>query len=173
MAPLPIDNTPRYKVFYTVASQQHVMDIRSSDSPASFGLNVDDLLTALGSAILALVIDEVQFSPSGMTVFNAVTSGIEGNTYGSGAGAILNKATYINFVGRSTGGRRVRLAVFGASAVGTDCRYVAGEDARIDDAIAALQVSANHFEAIDGLKPVWKSYANAGFNAYWQRAMRP
>lgn len=173
MAPLPVSNTPRYKVFYTNAGQQHVMDIRSSASPLAFGLNVDDFLTALGSLILATVIDDVQFAPSESSVFNTVAAGIVGNTYGSGAGSVTNKSTYLNFVGRSTGGRRVRLAVFGATGVGTDFRYIAGEDARVDAAIAALRVTANTFLTIDALRPVWKSYANAGFNAYWQRHIRP
>lgn len=173
MAPLSPDNTPRYKVFYTVAGAQHVMDIRSADSPSAFGLNVDDLLNAINSLLLPLVIDEVQFSASGVTVFNTVTSGIEGNTYGSGTPALLNKTTYINFIGRSTGGRRVRLAVFGVADVATDFRFQPGENASVDNAITALNVSANHFICIDGLAPVWKSYANAGFNAYWQRNIRP
>lgn len=173
MAPLPIDNTPRFKVFYTNCSVQHVMDIRSPDSPFAFGLNVDDLLNALLTVLTPTVIDEVQWAPSGSNIFNNVVTGIEGNTYGAGAISTLYPAFYTNFVGRSTGGRRVRLAVFGTTNIAQDYRFVAGENAAIDAAIAALQVAANHFTAIDGLKPVWKTYANAGLNAYWQRKLRP
>jgi hypothetical protein len=172
MAPLPADSTPRYKVFYINAGATHVMDIRSHASPATFGSQVDALLTALGSFLLATTVLEVQFAADGSNVFNAVTSGIEGNTYGTGAGATLNESTYINFIGRSSDGRRTRLAVFGVSDVGSDCRFAPTENALVDAAIAVLQDAGNSFVTIGDLKPLWKSYANAGFNAHWQKAMR-
>lgn len=173
MAPLPPNSTARFKVFYTNIAQQHVMDIRSADSPVAFGLNVDDLLNALSGMLLATVIDEVQFAASGSNVFNAVTTGIEGLTYGTGAGTPNLRAAYVNFVGRSSGGRRVRLAVFGVNNVTDDYRFISGESAFIDNALLALNATANHFICIDGLAPIWKNYANSGFNAYWQRAVRP
>lgn len=173
MAPLPPNNTARYKVFYTVSGHQHVMDIRSLASPASFGADVGGLLGTLSPMTYAITIDQVQFAASGSNVFNPVTSGIEGNVYGSGSGTVGETPYYINFVGRSTGGRRVRLAVFGQKALGGDYRYIAGENANIDAAVAVLQDPANSFKAIDGLKPIWKNYANAGVNAHWQKAVRP
>jgi hypothetical protein len=173
MAPLPPNSTARFKVFYTSVGEQHTLQVRSADSPAAVGLNVDDLFTALSPKLFATVIDEVQFAASGSNVFNSVTTGIEGNTYGTGAGSITNVPLYIDFVGRSADGRRVRASVFGANDTGTDFRYVAGESAAIDAAVAALQAPANHWLTIGGLEPVWKNYANGGFNAYWQRAVRP
>jgi hypothetical protein len=173
MAPLPPDSTPRFKVFYTNSGQQHTMNIRSHDSPSAFGLNVDDFLNALSGLLTATTIDEVQFAATGSNVFNPVTSGIEGNTYGSGAGSTLVRASYVDFIGRSTDGKRVRLAVFGTKDLGTDFRFVAGENADVDAAIVALSAGANHFVTISDANPIWKSYANAGFNAYWQRAERP
>jgi len=173
MAPLPPSNTARFKVFYTNCGKQHTLQVRSADSPLAVGLNIDDFFQALSIVLFSTVIDEVQFAASGSDIFNAITTGIEGNTYGSGAGSITSVPVYLDFVGRSSGGRRVRATVLGVTTIGTDYRFVAGESTVIDAAVAALQAPANHWLAIDGIEPVWKTYANAGYNAHWQRAVRP
>jgi len=173
MAPLPPNSTPRFKCFYTNVSTQHTIQVRSHDSPLAVGLNIDDLFNALSPLLFSTVIDEVQFAAAGSNVFNAVTTGIEGTTYGSGGGIITNVPVYIDFVGRSTDGRRVREAVFGIKDIGVDYRYVAGENSAVDAAIAALNAPANHWVSIGDLPVIWKSYANAGYNAYWQRNSRP
>jgi hypothetical protein len=173
MAPLPPDNTARYRVKYTNIGIQHVMDIRSTQSPSAFGTEVDAFLTALSPVMKATVIDSVEFAAHLSNIFNVVVSGIEGNTYGSGAGVLANASQYADFVGRSTGGRRVRLAVFGIPDTSNDFRYLSSENADIDATIAVLNGAGNTFLCIDGLAPIWKNYANAGQNAHWQRALRP
>jgi len=173
MAPLPINNTARYKVYYTNSGRQHVSDVRSADSPGVFAAKWLAVGAALGTLMTATVIDEVQFCASGQTVFNTVVTGEEGNGFGTGAGTTLVRASYVNFIGRSSGGRRVRLAFFGTTDLGTDFRFVAGENAGVDAAIASLQGASNNFICIDGLAPIWKSYANSGFNAFLQRDLRP
>jgi hypothetical protein len=174
MAPLPYNNTPIYEVFYTVNGHQHSYQVRTGViSPAAFGTVVDAFHIALGTLMYPTVIDYVTFQPSGSNVSNIVTTGIEGNTYGAGTPTITNVPQYINFVGRSTGGRRVRLAVFGTTSTGTDYRFLAGEQAQVDNAIAVLNGATQAYFAIDNIKAVWKSYANAGLNAYWQREVRP
>lgn len=175
MAPLNPNNTDRYKVFYTVGGRQHVQQIRTDGvSPFAFGLFVDTYYQAVDPAIYTTVIDQVQFATSGTDVFNPVTSGIEGNSYGSGAASVEGEdAYYYDFVGRSTGGRRVRFAQFGAKALGSDYRYAAGESADLDAALAVIDATANAWLAVDGIPAIWKSYVNAGANAYWQRKIRP
>jgi len=173
MAPLPVDSTPRYKVFYTNCGQQHVMDIRSHASPSAIGAELDALFTAISSLIFATQIDDLQFAASGSNIFNSVTSTFVGNNYGTGGGTDLTVASYINFVGRSSDGRRVRMAIFGTKDLASDFRFVAGENADVDNFISLLQDPASTLVTIGDLKPTWKSYANAGFNAYWQRAQRP
>jgi len=173
MAPLPANSTPRYKVFYTNSGQQHVMDIRSHASPSALGTELDAFFTALSSLLTSTVIDDLQFAPDGSNVFNSVSSTFVGNTYGSGAGSDLVVASYINFIGRSSDGRRIRMAVFGTNSLAADFRFVTGENTDVDAAIALLQDPASTLVTIGDLKPVWKNYANAGFNAYWQRAQRP
>jgi hypothetical protein len=175
MAPLPANNTERFKVFYTAGGHQHTQEIRTDGiSPAALGTSLDAYYTALGTIIYTTTIDQVQYASSGSNIFNAVTTGIEGNTYGSGTPAVAGEnAYYYDFVGRSSGGRRVRFGQFGAKGLGGDYRFVAGESAELDAALVYLDATPNTWLAIDGIPPVWKTYVNAGANAYWQRALRP
>jgi len=147
--------------------------MRSHASPATIGIIVDQLFTALGTQVLATVIDQVTFAADGSNVFNLVTTGVEGNTYGSGTTDVSESGRFVSFIGRSSGGRRVRLYVFGFITVSHDFRFVAGEVTQVDDAIDVLQAAGSTLVAIDDIQPIWKNYANAGYNAHWQKAVRP
>jgi len=173
VAPLPANNTARFRIFYTLGGEQHSLQIRSAQSPAVVGADVDNLLTSLGTAIYNLVIDFVEFSAVGSTVFNPVTTGIEGNTYGGGSPTAESRAYALNFIGRTPGGRRVRIMVFGPTTLGGDYRFIAGEGASIDAGVAALVAAGSHILGIDGQTPVWKTYVNSLVNAHWQKALRP
>lgn len=173
MAPLPPESTARFKVFYTVGTHQHTMEFRSGASPSAVGTIIDDFLTALNDEIYILTIDEVQFAANGSVIFNAITTGVEGSSYGTGAEP--NEATpfYLSFIGRSPGGRRVRIYVFGSKSLYTDYRVTALENVDVDAAIAVLVAAGGSLLAIDGGTPIWKTYANMGVNAHWQKAIRP
>lgn len=173
MAPLSPDNTPRFRVHYTTVGRQHTMEVRSSSSPAAVGTFLQNFFTTQGAVSFASVIDSVDFAVSGSNVFNPVTTGAEGHTWGSGAGNTTSIPYFINYIGRSTGGRRLRMAVFGHAGAPIDYRYVAGENATVDNTIAVLVAAGGLLTCIDGITPVWKTYANVGFNAYWQRNVRP
>lgn len=174
MAPLPVNNTPCFEVFYTVVGHQHSALIRTGViSPATLGTLIDALWTSLSPILKATTIDVVTYRPAGSTVSNPVTTGVEGNTYGSGAGTPIYVPAYYDFVGRSSGGRRCRFTVFGASIDGADFRFQAGENVNIDVAQTVIAGAAQAWYAIDGIKPTWYSYVNAGVNAYWQRKVRP
>lgn len=173
LPPLSPDNTARFKIFYTTVGHQHVATIRNGTaSPSSLGAQWDVLMTALSPDLYATVIDKVEYAPSGSNVFNPVVTGIEGNTYGSGAGSVSVVPFFVGFVGRSTGGRKVRFEVYGMNNLGVNFRFSPGEDAAVDGAILVPQASSNTFYAIDGIKPTWYSYANAKSSAYWQRKVR-
>lgn len=173
LGPLPPESTPRYRVHYTVIGKQHTFEIRSHDSPSFIGTFVQDFLTMLDALCFASVIDSVDFAADGSNVFNAVTTGAEAFTWGSGAGTIQEIPQYINFIGRTSGGRRVRLAVFGLGVSAVDYRFVATENADVDNARGVLVAAGGLLRGIDDLTPIWKTYANTGFNAYWQKAVRP
>jgi len=173
MAPLPPNSTPRYKIFYTGNGVQHSQEWRSHLSPLAFTSMVEAFWDAMDPLLFATTIDDVQFAADGSNIFNSVTSGIVGNTYGSGSTTITNLPNFISFIGRSSDGRRLRVYWYNTNAIGVDFRFVAGENADIDATIAALVSAAGGIVTIGDLAPVWKSYANAGLNAYWQRNARP
>lgn len=173
MAPLPASNTPRFRVFYTNAGKQHTLNIRSHDSPAALGVNVSDLFNVLSPLLNPTTVNTVEFAASGSNIFNLVTTGIEGMAVGGGSPPPVAPSIYTNFIGRSSDGRRVRLAFFGLVSVAVDFRWLPTENAQIDAAIALLNLASNHFVSIGDIKPVWKAYANAGYNAYWQKEIRP
>lgn len=173
MAPLPPNNTAVYEVFYTTSSEQHSTQVRTDAvSPAAFGTFFDSIMDALSPNLFSLVIDEVTFRPALSTISNPVTTGIEGNTYGSLVASTLEKPQYLSFVGRSSGGRRNRMTFFGLTDLGTNFRVSAGEFASVDAVTAILNGATGIGIAIDGLETIWKSYANAGVNSYWQRKLR-
>lgn len=149
------------------------MELRSHDSPSFIGSFVQAFLTAGDALFFASVIDSVDFAADGSNVFNAVTTGAEAFTWGSGAGTVEQIPLYINFIGRTSGGRRVRLAVFGLGVSAVDYRFLATENADVDAMRAELVTAGGLLRGIDDLTPVWKTYANTGFNAYWQKAVRP
>lgn len=175
MAPLAPNNTERFKIFYTVGGFQHTQEVRTDGvSPSALGAKVDEYYTELGNAIYETVIDDVQFAAQGSNIFNSVAAGIAANSYGDGDPAGVGETPYFyDFVGRSTGGRRVRFAQFGAKGLGGDYRFIAGESALLDAARLVIDGATNIWIAIDGIPAVWKTYINAGANSYWQRNVRP
>jgi len=173
MAALPPENTARYRVHYTVGDEQHTMEIRSAARPSALGTLVAHFLSELDSAIGAMVVDFVEWAPSGSVFFNPVVTGIEGSSFGTGTITGDVRAWAFNFIGRSTGGRRVRIMVFGAVSLGADYRFVAGENAAVDAGLQALVDAGGNILCIDGLQPVWKTYVNALVNAHWQKKLRP
>lgn len=175
MAALPPSNTARFKVFYTNQDVQHSIVVRSTPvSPATFGAQFDLFFDAINPLLPDTAIDSVEFAAQGSNIFNAVTTGIESNTYGSGITVEPLAANFISFIGRTAGGKRVRLFVFGINAdTALNYRYTAGEIAAVDAAVALLPTMVGSFIGIDGLVPVWKTYANTGVNSHWQKALRP
>jgi hypothetical protein len=172
MAALPPSNTPRFKFHYTVGLYSHTTELRTPVSPTVAGLVMNNVWTALGPLVYTTVLDFVEFAASGSNVFNPVTTTYEGATYGTGVGGVGSVPSYLNFIGRSTGGRRNRIMIFGTKAFGDNFRYSAGEDANIDAALAAFNSSASNIYAIDGLPTVFKTYVNAGVHSHWQKAVR-
>lgn len=173
MAPLSPSNTPRFRFHYTQDAHQHAFQVRSHESPSTVGAMMNGFLLALGVVIYSQVLDYVDFAPSGSDIFNPVTTGYEGHAYGSGAPlSPASDAWAFTFLGRSSGGRRTRIAIFGASYLGLNYRVSAGENAQIDAAIAVLVAQGAQHRCIDDLAPVWKSYADVQVNDHWVKRVR-
>jgi hypothetical protein len=174
MAPLDPHNTAYYTVFYTVQGNQHSFRIRVAPTvaPSDIGPEIEQLFGNLDDNLYATTIDYVTFTPKDSTVSTPVTTSADGQTYGSGAGTTLTEPQYIDFVGRSSGGRRVRFTIFGLTDLGGDFRIGATEFASVTAVLAQLGDAEGTFLAVDGLQPIWKQYANTGLNSYWQRQQR-
>lgn len=174
MTPLPVDNTARTVVRYSSGGNTHDLVVRHSDTAAAtlIGSTVDAFLTALDPNLWGMVVLDAIRYPINTNISAPSILGIEGNTYGTGSPSIEQEPDYIDFVGRSLAGRRVRVTVFGPTDLGGNYRVSIGEFASIATALAALQSEPTVFWAIDGTVPNWKSYANTGVNSYWQKQQR-
>lgn len=174
MAPLPPNNTPRFRAFYTTVGHQHSLQIRSPYSPAALGGFLTNYFNAFGVTCATAVLDYVDFAPAGSDIFNPVTTGVEGTTF-TGGTVLGNEvaAWEYNFIGRTSGGRRVRYSRFGALFLGVDYRIVAGESTPITNVINELNAAGANLLGIDGLRPIWKTYADCGVNDHWVKVLRP
>jgi hypothetical protein len=175
MAPLPHNNTDIVYVDYQQGNQEHTFEVRVDTLGEIEAIEtvIGAFLTAVGNLVGLATILSVRGQASGSNIsFPFPISSLVGTTFGSGA---VNNETvpfYINFVGRSTGGRRVSLALFGRAGSLSDYRLTNSEETEIGAALTILNGSPGTFLAIDGLQPLWYPYANVGVNAYWQREQR-
>jgi hypothetical protein len=172
MAPINPNNTPRFKFNYTQNGFEHSFQIRSHASPATVGTLVDGFLTALFPAITLLTLGVCEFAASASDIFLPVTMGQEGEVYGSGFNVNPIANWFYGFQGRSAGGRKWHLDIYGATTLGTDFRLLPGENTDVDAAVAFLQASTGIVGIDDDAVTVY-SYVNCGVNAHWQRAVRP
>jgi len=175
MAPLPANSTASLYVDYTVCTVGHTMQIRfGTGSSATEAISVADaFLTALDDTIRVLTIDGCRVRDIGTSVTYPVTwTGAA--SYGAGAGARYEGAYFYDFVGRSLGGRRGRVSVFGAVSKSTsdDYRYAVGEYGALDAALATLEAFPEAPVAIDGDTINFQQYINLGMNAYWRNKLR-
>lgn len=172
MAPLPPDGTPRFRVNYDVTSNSHDFQIRSHASPSAIGTLIDGFLTALSAALFGVAITTVEFAANGSNIFLPVTTGIEGNTYGSGTPTVQEVPWFYGFQGRGATGRKWHLDIFGAISLATNYRWTPGEYTVMDNAVAALQAFGTNLVDISDAEVSVYSYVNAGANAHWQRKQR-
>jgi hypothetical protein len=175
MAPLSPDHTPRYFLDYTTCGFEHTLMCRTDSGvdPADVSAVIAAFLAAIGGSFRQLDIVDFRFADAGTNITVPVTWG-GAASYGSGSGSPYESAHYMDFIGRGSTGRRVRVAVFGMinSSAGGDYRLIPSESGVVAAAIAELTSDAQMFLDIDFTVPVWKNYANVGVNAYWRNKIR-
>lgn len=175
MAPLPSNSTGVLFVDYSTGGENHTVQLRYQDgsSVVDAMIALDEFLTALDTLISVITITGARHRLISADVTLPITwTGAA--TYGSGTAPHAKSAFYIDFVGRSPEGRRVRVSVFGSAEaidlVESDYRLPASGD--VLAAIEALRSNGSTICAIDGLEPIWYDYANIGINAYWRNKIR-
>lgn len=177
MAPLPSNSTGVLFVDYTTCQEPHTVQVRfgTGGTPGSAMTFLDAFLTEVDPLLFLCTITGARVRDLGGSVTYPVTW--TGNaSYGTGAGEHFNSAWYVDFVGRSIGGRRVRIAMFGAvvvtDAVNDDYRLLETENTNVADTLAVLDATVNEAVAIDGDSASWHRYCNIGVNAYWRNRIR-
>jgi len=172
MTALAPSNTPRFRVHYAAVGQNHTVQFRSNQSPAAFGSFYNAFASAIAAAIVPQSIDFIDFAPTGSDIFNPVTTGIEGNVYGTSPVQPEFAAWTLSYVGRTSGARRNRVTIFGVNSLGSNYRFSAAESAVVDAGQAILVANPSFCLAIDGLTTVWHAYANAGVNDHFIKLLR-
>lgn len=175
MAPLSPDSTKRWFLDYTTCSTDHTLEMRSVDSVTDIEASAafDVFLTAIESQIYEMTVTGMRFADVGSNItLPATFSGAL--TYGSDDGPKDHGAVYVNFIGRSTGGRRVRAGVFGGRnfSLAGDYRVSDADSTVVGDGVSALTGNPDVWEAIDGRTVIWHRYFNIGTNAYWRNKIR-
>lgn len=174
MAPLPPSSTKRYFLDYTVGTVQHTVMVRVANNitDAEVIEDLDDFLNAVVSFLYEIVIVGLRVALDGSNVTNPVTWTGDA-TYGNGEADAAGPLRFFSFHGRSDDGRRTNLTMFGSKiADDTNFRITPAESETVGTVVALLNGAGNNWITISDAPPVWKSYMNVGYNAYWQRHIR-
>lgn len=182
MAPLPANNTGRYFVDYTANGRQHTVLFRYTQGagpvPPSAGFltqvqNFLDAVAPLMPTDFAIVGARYSAWLSNISLpWAAPTLSVAGAYTPDNSSA----PGFLSFIGRGDTGRRVRIYMLGAGLVPhqetgvENYRVTTAENADVSSAVAILQ--SGNFTDIGNTTPAWYSYANLGYNAYWQKEMR-
>lgn len=177
MAPLPSNNTAVVYLDYNTCGEDHTLQMRHDGTASN-----DDTMAVMDAFLLALspglnlvtIIGARARDAGGAVTYPLTWPGDP--TYGSGAGPHYESANFLDFIGRSIGGRRCRVSVFGwsvqADAGGEDYRLSASESTAVAAALAVLEAGSGTPVSIDGDPVNWHQYANMGVNAYWRNHIR-
>jgi hypothetical protein len=175
MAPLPPSSTVRYFLDYEGVMGKHTMQFRAEQgfTDAQVITGITNFLNPLLSIIhQSVVFNSLRKAAAGSNISNPVTwSLITGNS----ATALTppNYPRFISFIGRSFNNRRCRIYLYGTTVTITDdYRLNFSESSAVQAAVDFLNSAAAPFAAIDGFHPVWKAYANQGYNSYHERKRR-
>jgi len=175
MAPLPENNTPRLKLTYQNAVTAHDVIFRmvADTDVDELESTLSTLLPGLDSLLHFAEITAVQFAADGSDFFfPRPTSLLLGATFGVDPATLDTNARFLQFGGRSTGGRRTKAYFFGYKGPISAYRVTSAESTAVADAVAAFNDNAILFTAIDGLQTTWYPYANTKENDHWVHRAR-
>lgn len=182
MAPLPVNATGRLWVDYSANGRDHSTLFRFA-APGVDGFPTEEFLDGVEAVMNAMA----AFMPTNYVVTGTRVSA-PGSTIslpgpdlivspGVGGPNASELPAFMSFGGRSPGGRRCRVSFLGVAAspvqeagAWADYRVNASENETVSSIVTLLNGSP--IVALDNLEPTWYSFANAGYNAYWQRKAR-
>lgn len=174
---LPSSNTKRYKMTYAVEEDVHSMTARAADSLSDSGANAHFVaLFAALSGVLGPNVTwlDLSVAATGSDVFDSTGTWTPATGTGE-AVSELDQPRAVCFPGRATGGRKVRVFVFG---VGSN--YITPDSYAENPLVTPqfqgfqglLNSQTDMWLAIDGVKPVWYFRATVKGNDHWIDARR-
>lgn len=183
MAALPDNNTGRYFVDYLANGREHTVMFRYAAGAApnapgiAFLESCREFLDTMAAAMptdYAMV--AARYSASGTNFTIPLTAPLIENA-GAVTPNLSDAPSYWNFIGRTLGGRQVKLMMLGVgddasepNAQGKNYRLTSAERPTVAAAIGVLNSSGQ--VAIDNLDPTWYAYVNLGYHSYWTRRLR-
>jgi hypothetical protein len=175
VAEIPDTFTDRYYLDYEGPAGAHTLLFRFL--PATPLADVTTRLTAVITAMKAWVVPQVSFKTLRRAAagspfsFNVAWTPIVGTS--ATAIAAAGYPQFVSWLGRDSGGVRVRWTLHGASvASDADYRILGSENASVQAVITALAATGPSLLTVNGLVPFIAPYANTGYNAYFQRKRR-
>jgi len=170
-------NTARLFLDYNTCDEDHTAMLRYTTlgSPGNCMTILDAMLTAMVAFLYRVTIIGARVAAVGSNVTNPVTWTGDA-TYGGDPGPHFASAQFVDFVGRGSDGKRVRVAFFGAQTQadggGDDFRFQAADFPFVVTCVTALASDPGNAVTVTGLDASWKPYGNGGVNAYWRNKIR-
>jgi hypothetical protein len=170
MAPVDPTATDRLKIKYEGPFGNHTLLLHAKDGvpTADFIADAIALLNQLAKLLYSTAaFTDALLALAGSDIFNAIPFTVIPSTGPTTPDVNSAPSTFIQFGGRDSAGKRVKLYLFESGFLPRfDMRYQAGENADLDDTVAMLSDETSTIGTIAGGAPVWKSYVNVGQNDY-------
>lgn len=179
MANYATTNTWRYKVRYFSNFFTHTMLFRTYGlDPVSAGVpdKIAQFLDDLGAYLPAdFAILSADMAAPGVVILSPTTPPAPTLSGTAGGTNIKHAANYMTFGYKSSDGVIGDFQVFGIendieTLGGSNWRITAGESASVDTAIATIQTAS--LTTISRMEASFRTFANVGVSAYWQRKIR-
>lgn len=177
-------NTHRRRIRYSVLGQQHVMTWRFGRGvyvPTAVDTQIEQFLAAMQPLLhSSFVILSADAAAADSEVFLPVAYAGDPPMGGVTEGDSAWRPMFGSFVGRSEGGSRCVIQLFGVmtspfdggSSAENDYRLSTAENPAVAGAVGALNSETSKLTGIDATPAVWYAYMNIGVNAYYQRKAR-
>jgi len=186
MADFAANYTARYRLRYSTLGHQHSMLWRIQRGAGSLGLAlmVDKVRQFLDATAGGRYTDwtevSAEYAPEDVDVFGgaALPGGIPGVAT-LPTNPISQSTLTLGFVGRTPGGTKARLFVFGMNASPEDSlitsdnfRLTTAEAGAVAAGVAELNSGSPSIMGSDNLPVLWYSYANVKYNDHWVAKVR-
>lgn len=175
MAPHDPKNTARFFLDYRTPLAEHTLVMRVNGAVS----DAEAIATAEGytNAVKGLLFGSTQWTQLRKAAAGTnVSFGVPWSPVQPTSGLAQTQhfePYFISMTGRDPNGIRAKLTQFGCT-VGLDASYrvFPSENADIVPLLNYVQLTSNSFVTIAGAQPLWNTYVNVGYNAYWQRQQR-